>query len=50
MIMREKLRKARKYIMEGLAILLAIILAPAGLLTLVGVAVIDVLKEIADEE
>ena len=48
--MREKLHKARRYIMRGLAVLLAIVLAPAGLLTLLGVAAIDVMNEIADEE
>ncbi len=50
MTMRDKLTKARKYIMNGLAVLLAIIAAPAGIVTLVMVALIDLLKEIAEEE
>ena len=47
--MREQLRKARMCIMNGLAILLAVVIAPTGLVTLLGVLVIEVLKEIADE-
>ncbi len=54
MIMRERLnevlKKARKYILNGLAVLLAIVAAPAGIVTLVMVTLIDILKEIADEE
>lgn len=45
----EVLKKARKYMLHGMAILLAIIFAPAGLLTLLMVAFIDILREIADE-
>lgn len=47
--MREKLQKARMHIMNGLAVLIAIVIAPAGLITFAGVIIIDVLKEIAEE-
>lgn len=48
--MRDILTKARTYLMHGFAILLVIITAPAWLITLFMVMVVDILHEIADEE
>lgn len=48
--MKTLLNKARYYFLHGLAIILAIITAPIGICTLVMALLIDILKEIADED